>query len=149
LRQGGEENAALKRHTNDSEATKKARSNENLELSMLDQYHSITQAAGIVAGTAGSPQERLAKGFKAFRRATILSNDWPVELWEKYDCICNTLLAGGTWQRTIDKMDLKAASECGAQISKAMKDLAVDVELARRHAEVPHVAVRLEPVEES
>jgi hypothetical protein len=100
---------------------------------MLDQFHSINQAAGIVAGTVGTPQERLAKGFRAFRRATIFSNDWPVALWEKYDCICNTLLAGGTWQKTIDSMDLKTASECTTQISEAMKDLAADVELFRSH----------------
>lgn len=98
---------------------------------MLDQFHSINQAAEIVAGTMGTPQERLAKGFRAFRRATIFSNDWPVSLWEKYNCICDALLAGGTWQKTIDSMDLKTASKCATQISNAMKDLAADVELAR------------------
>ena len=100
---------------------------------MLEQFHSINQAAEILVGTVGTPQERLAKGFRAFRRATIFSNDWPVALWEKYNCICDTLLAGGTWQKTIDRMDLKAASECATQISKAMKDLAVAVKLARSH----------------
>jgi len=98
---------------------------------VLDQFHSINRAAEILVGTVETPQERLAKGFKAFRRATIFSNDWPTQLWEKYDCICNTLLANGTWQKTIDSMDLKTASECATQISKAMKDLAVAVELAR------------------
>jgi hypothetical protein len=100
---------------------------------MLDQFHSINQAAEVLVGTVGTPHERLAKGFKAFRRATIFSNDWPVAFWEKYNCICDTLLAGGTWQKTIDRMDLKTASECATQISRAMKDLAVAVELARRH----------------
>jgi len=100
---------------------------------MLDQFHSINQAAEILVGTVGTPQERLAKGFKAFRRATIFSNDWPAALWDKYNCICDTLLAGGTCQKTIDRMDLKTASECAAQISRAMKDLAVAVELARSH----------------
>ena len=104
---------------------------------MLDQFHSINQAAEILAGTVGTPQERLAKGFKAFRRATILSNGWPAAVWEKYDCICSTLLAGGTWQKTIDRMDLKTASECAAQTSKAMKDLAVAVKLARSHVVIP------------
>ena len=103
---------------------------------MLDQFHSITQAAEILVGTVGTPQERLAKGFKAFRRATIFSNDWPVGLWEKYNCICDTLLAGGTWQKTIDRMNLKTASECATQISKAMKDLAVAVELAGSHVAI-------------
>lgn len=98
---------------------------------MLDQVHSIVQAAKILADTVGSPHERLAKGFKAFRRATIFSDDWPVGLWEKYNCICETLLAGGTWQQTIGRMDLKTASECATHISKAMKDLAVAVEIAR------------------
>lgn len=98
---------------------------------MLDQFHGIDQAAEIVAGTFGTPQERLAKGFKAFRRATIDNHDWPVELWEKYNCICDILLAGGTWQKTIDRMDLNTASECAAQVSGAMKDLADAVELAR------------------
>ena len=100
---------------------------------MLDQLHSINQAAEILAGSVGTPQEQLAKGFKAFRQATIFSDDWPVESWERYDCICNTLLAGGTWQKTIDSMDLKTASECTTQISEAMKDLAADVELFRSH----------------
>ena len=98
---------------------------------MLDQFHSINQAAEILVGSVGTPHERLAKGFKAFRRATILSNDWPVALWEKYNGICETLLAGGTWQKTIDTMDVTTASECASQISEAMKDLAVGVELAR------------------
>jgi hypothetical protein len=100
---------------------------------MLDQVYSIIQAAEILVGTVGTPQERLAKGFKAFRRATIFSDDWPVGLWVKYNCICETLLAGGTWQKTIGRMDLKTASECATQISKAMRDLAVAVELARSH----------------
>ena len=100
---------------------------------MLDQFQSIIQAAEILADTVGTPQQRLAKGFKAFRRATISSNDWPVDLWERYDCICNTLLAGGTWQKTIDRMDLKTAGECATQISKAMTDLAFAVEFARSH----------------
>jgi hypothetical protein len=100
---------------------------------MLDQFHTITQSAEILVGTVGTPQDRLAKGFKAFRRATIFSDDWPVALWEKYNCICDTLLAGGTWRKTIDRMDLKTASECVTQISTAMKDLAVAVELARSH----------------
>lgn len=98
---------------------------------MLDQFHSIIQAAEIVVGTVGTPQQRLAKGFKAFRLATIFSKDWSAELWEKYDCICNTLLAGGTWQKTIDRMNLTTASDSATQISEAMKDLAVAVELAR------------------
>jgi hypothetical protein len=104
---------------------------------MLDQCHSITQAADILVGAVGTPQERLAKGFKAFRRATIFSNDWPVELWEKYNCICDIFLAGGTWQKTIGRMDLKTASECAPQVSKAMKDLAAAVEVVRRQVVNP------------
>ena len=100
---------------------------------MLDQVHSIIQAAEILVGTVGTPQEQLAKGFKAFRRAVIFSDNWPVELWDKYNGICDTLLAGGTWQKTIGGMDLKTASECATQISGAMKELAVAVELARKH----------------
>jgi hypothetical protein len=103
---------------------------------MLDQVHGIIQAAEILVGTVGTPQERLAKGFTAFRQAAILSDDWPVDVWDKYNCICETLLAGGTWQRTIGRMDLKTASECATQISKAMKDLAVAVELSRSHVAI-------------
>ena len=104
---------------------------------MLDQCQSINQAAEILLGTVGTPQERLAIGFKAFRKATLISSDWPVALWEKYNRICETLLAGGTWQKTIDRMDLKTASECATQISEAMKDLAVAVELARSQVLIP------------
>lgn len=100
---------------------------------MLDQSHNINQAAEILVGTVGTPQERLAKGFKAFRRATIISNNWPVELWEKYNCICDTLLAGGTWQKTIDRMDPKTASRCAERVSAAMKDLALAVQFVRSH----------------
>jgi hypothetical protein len=110
--------------------------NESLELAMSDQIHNIIEAAKTLVGTVGTPQERLAEGFKTFRHATIFSNDWPVELWEKYNCICETLLAGGTWQKTIGRMDVKAATECTRRISKAMKDLAVSVEFARRPAVV-------------
>lgn len=104
---------------------------------MVDQVHGIKQAADIVVGTVGTPQERLAEGFKAFRRATMFCTDWSVELWEKYNCICETLLAGGTWQKTIGRMDLETASECATEISQAMKDLAVAVGLARRHVVIP------------
>lgn len=98
---------------------------------MLDQVRSIVQAADMLVGRVGTPQERLAKGFTAFRQAAIFSQDWPVDVWEKYNCICETLLAGGTWQKTIGRMGLQAASECATQISRAMNDLAVAVELAR------------------
>lgn len=115
---------------------------------MLDQFHSIVQAAEMLEGTVGTPHERLAKGFKAFRQATLFSNDWPAELWEQYNGICSTLLAGGTWQKTIERMDLKTASECATHVSHAMKNLAVAVEAARKHAVEPHSTVRLEAVEE-
>lgn len=98
---------------------------------MLDQVNDIKQAAEIVVGAVGTPHERLAKGFKAFRQATLLNNDWSVDVWEKYNGICNMLLAGGTWQKTIGRMDLKTASQCAVQVSKEMKDLAVAVEFAR------------------
>ena len=104
---------------------------------MLDQFHSINQAAEILIGSGGTPQERLAKGFKAFRQATLFSSDWPTALWEKYNGICETLLAGGTWQKTMDRMDLKTASKCATQISEAMKDLAVAVELAGSQVVIP------------
>ena len=68
---------------------------------MLHQFYNINHAAEILVGAVGTPQERLAKGFKAFRRATTSSNDWPLALWEKYNSICDTLLAGGSWQKTI------------------------------------------------
>jgi hypothetical protein len=51
---------------------------------MLDHFRSTNQAAEIMVGTIGIPQERLANGFKAFRQATIVSNDWPVGLGD--DC---------------------------------------------------------------
>jgi len=108
---------------------------------MLDQFHSILQAAEMSIDTVGTPQERLAKSFRAFRRATVFNNDWPAELWEKYNCICDTLLAGGTWQKTIDRMDLKTASECATQVSTAMKDLAAAVERARSHVAIPPPAI--------
>ncbi len=108
---------------------------------MTDQIHSIVQAAEIVAAGEGTPQERLAQGFKAFRRATVASSEWPVELWEKYDCICDRLLAGGTWQKTIDRMDPQTAGECTAHVSKAMKAFAAAVEGVRNHAALSHGAV--------
>ena len=104
---------------------------------MSDQVQSILEAAKTLVGTVGTPRERLAKGFKAFRQATIYCNDWPVGLWERYRCICDTFLADGTWQKTIDRMDLKTASECATQISKAMEDLAAAVKLARSHVVIP------------
>jgi hypothetical protein len=113
---------------------------------MMDQFHSIIQAAEILVGTVGTPQERIARSFKAFRQATLFSNDWPVELWERYNGICATLLSGGTWQKTIARMDLKAANECARHIYKAMKNLAAAVETARMHAVAAHAAVRPEPV---
>ena len=104
---------------------------------MLDQVACIAQAAEVLTGTAGTPQERLAKGFKAFRKATICIEHWPVDLWEEYDRICNTLLAAGTWQKTIDRMDSTTAGECARKVSKAMRDLAIGVELATGRTRPP------------
>lgn len=101
---------------------------------MLDQFESIVQAAQIVAGDRGTPQQRLAEGFRAFRRATRSSGDWPAPLWEKYDEICHLLLARGSWQKTLDGMDAETANECAARVSHAMNDLATAVELARTDA---------------
>jgi hypothetical protein len=98
---------------------------------MLDQFNRITQAVEILNGTCGTPQERLVKGFKAFYRATIVSDDWPAHLWDKYNGICETVLAGGTLQKTADRMDLKTASQCARQVASDMTDLAAAVELAR------------------
>ncbi len=89
---------------------------------MSEQVYNIIKAAKTLVGTVGTPQERLAKGFTAFRQATVFSDDWPVELWEKYNCICDTLLAGGTWQKTIGTMDLKTASKCAMHISKTIRN---------------------------
>ena len=47
------------------------------------------------------------------------------------DDIGGTLLAGGLWQKTLGRMDLKTASGCTTQVSTAMKDLALAVQLAR------------------
>lgn len=38
---------------------------------MLDQFHSINQAAEILIGSGGTPQERLAKGFKAMKDLAV------------------------------------------------------------------------------
>lgn len=47
------------------------------------------------------------------------------------DYIGGTLLAGGLWQKTLGRMDLKTASGCTTQVSTATKDLALAVQLAR------------------
>jgi hypothetical protein len=104
---------------------------------MLDQFNRITQAAEILSGTFGTPQDRLVKGFKAFYRATIVSDDWPAHLWEKYNNICETLLAGGTLQKTVDGMNPKSAGECSKQVAQDMKDLAAAVELVRTQRMIP------------
>jgi hypothetical protein len=75
------------------------------EISMVDQVHGIIQAAKTLLSTVGTPHERLAKGSKAFRQATIFSSHWSRALWDKYNGICDTFLAGGTWQKTIGGMD--------------------------------------------
>ena len=52
---------------------------------MLNQFHLITQAAEILDGTTGAPQERLVKGFKASCRATIANEDWPASVWSVFN----------------------------------------------------------------
>ena len=104
---------------------------------MLDQFNRITQAAGILNGTVGTPQERLVRGFKAFYRAIIVSEDWPAHLWDQYNGICELVLAGGTLQKTADRMDLKTAGQCVRRVAMDMTDLAVAVELARMQRLMP------------
>jgi hypothetical protein len=104
---------------------------------MLDQCHRIIQAAEIVNGVSGTPQERLVRGFKAFYRATIVSGDWPGHLWDQYNGICEVVLAGGTLQKTADRMDLNSANECVKRVASQMTDLAAAVELARTQQVIP------------
>lgn len=104
---------------------------------MLDQFNRITQAVEILNDTTGTPQERLIKGFRAFYQATIVSDDWPADLWEKYNGICETLLTGGTLQKTVDGMNLETAGECSNQVAKDMTDLAAAVEVVRAHRANP------------
>jgi hypothetical protein len=108
---------------------------------MLDQFTRITQAAEIMNGASGTPQERLVRGFKAFYRAIIVSEDWPAHLWDQYNSICELVLAGGTLQKTADRMDLKTASECAERVATEMIDLAAAVDLARTHQLIPPPAV--------
>ena len=104
---------------------------------MLDQFNRINQAVEILRGTSGTPQERLVSGFKAFYRATIVSDDWPAYLWDRYNGICGMFLAGGTVQKTADAMNPDAASECVRQVAKDMTDLAAAVELTRTQRVIP------------
>jgi hypothetical protein len=115
---------------------------------MLDQFNRITQAVEILNSTSGTPQERLVKGFKAFYRATIVSDDWPAPLWDQYNGICETLLAGGTLQNTADGMDLETAGQCARQVAKDMTDLAAAVELARTQRLIPHPVIAPLPGED-
>jgi hypothetical protein len=98
---------------------------------MLDQFHRINQAAEILNGASGTPQERLVRGFKAFYRAIIVSEDWPAHLWDQYNGICELVLAGGTLQKTANRMDLKTAGECAKRVATEMTDLAAAVDLVR------------------
>jgi hypothetical protein len=110
---------------------------------MLNQSQLITQAVEILNDTTGPPQERLVKGFKVFYRATIMSEDWPAHLWDKYNAICELALAGGTVQKTADRMDLKSAGEYTQRVAREMAGLAAALDLARAQRLIPPPVVSL------
>lgn len=116
---------------------------------MLDQFICITKAAEILNGTTGAPQERLVRGFKAFYRATIVSEDWPAHLWDKYNGICELVLAGGTLQKTADGMSLETANACAKRVATDMTDLAAAVELARTQRLIPPPIISYSPGEDN
>lgn len=116
---------------------------------MLDQFHGIIQAVNLLNGTSGTPQERLFRGFTAFYRATIRSEDWPAHLWDKYNGICGLVLACGTLRKTTESMDPTTASECARRVAREMTELAAAVELTRTQRKIPPPVVAPIPGQDS
>ena len=91
----------------------------------------VAQAAKFLTSDLGTPKEKLVAGGKVLWAATLLAGDWTPDLLEKANGTLAALLKGGTLEKTVTRMDEKAAAKCLDQLTKDVTELANGIERAR------------------
>ena len=91
----------------------------------------VEQAAKFLTSGSGTPKEKLLVGGKMLRVTMMLTGDWTPDLLTKAKGILAVLLDGGTLEKTVARMNEKAASKCLDQLTKDMTELANGIEQAR------------------
>jgi hypothetical protein len=104
---------------------------------MSDLLHHVAQAAEIMADPHGTTKDKLAKAGREFWEALRYPCEWTPELQETADRICETLLAEGTIENTVNKMDSETATTTAIELAATMAWLAADIALARTRNQLP------------
>jgi hypothetical protein len=97
---------------------------------MSDLLYHVVQAAETLAGPYGTAKEKLIRAGGEFWAAMWYRDEWTPELLEKADRICETLLAEGTIETTVNKMDSETAASTAEELTAAVAHLAADIAVA-------------------
>jgi hypothetical protein len=104
---------------------------------MPDSLYHVAQAAETLAGPHGTVKEKLVKAGGEFWAAMIYREEWTPELQGRAERICQTLLAGGTVEMTVNKMDPDTAARTVTELTEAMARLAADIAAAKEGNRLP------------
>jgi hypothetical protein len=104
---------------------------------MPDSLYHVAQAAETLAGPHGTAKEKLVKAGGEFWAAMIYREEWTPELQVRAERICQTLLAGGTVEMTVNQMDSDTAARTATELTAALARLAADIARARDESRLP------------
>jgi hypothetical protein len=104
---------------------------------MPDSLYHVTQAAETLAGSQGTAKEKLIKAGGEFWAAMWYRNEWTPELLLKADRICETLLADGPINTTVNNMDPETAARTATELAATMVRLLADIAVARTANQLP------------
>jgi hypothetical protein len=102
-----------------------------------DLLHHVAEAAETLAGPHGTAKEKLVKAGRQFWAAMRYLEEWPPELLDRADRICETLLAGGTIETTVRKMNPETAARTAIELRATIARLAADIAVARTGNQLP------------
>jgi hypothetical protein len=104
---------------------------------MPDLLYHIAQAAETLAGPHGTVKRKLVQAGGEFWAAMQYREEWTPELLARADRICETLLADGTIETTVNKMEPEKAASIAIELAATMARLAADIAHARADSQLP------------
>jgi hypothetical protein len=104
---------------------------------MPDLLYHVAEAAETLAGPYGTIKKRLVKAGGEFWATMQYRDEWTPELLDRADQICETLLAEGTIETTVRKMDPETVAMTAIGLAATMARLAADIAIARTRQQLP------------
>jgi hypothetical protein len=104
---------------------------------MADLLYHVAEAAETLAGHHGATKEKLIKAGGELWSAMRYRDEWPPELRDRADRICETLLADGTITTTVNNMDTEKAARTATELTPTIARLAADIATARTRNRLP------------